>query len=151
MGFQGLSWVFTGCLNHTCPHRRFWVGLIFEVSDSVFYRSRTNIDIGKTAQHMRNFSKKSNVTPLISDDCSDRPDEKWCGVEPGWTNDIRKLWFRLKYSKWFKMFHINLWKFPIFSLFQWNFSISTSTLQNSIFDNIIFQLVLSIIEDSHSI
>ena len=62
--------------NHTCPHRRFWVGLIFEVSDSVFYRSRTNIDIGKTAQHMRNFSKKSNVTPLISDDCSDRPDEK---------------------------------------------------------------------------
>ena len=46
------------------------------------------------------------------------------------------------------MFHINLWKFPIFSLFQWNFSISTSTLQNSIFDNIIFQLVLSIIEVS---
>ena len=65
-----------GVGHHTCPHRRFWVGLIFEVSDSVFYRSRTNIDIGKTAQHMRNFSKKSNVTPLISDDCSDRPDEK---------------------------------------------------------------------------
>ena len=108
---------------HTCPHRRFWVGLIFEVSDSVFYQSRSNIDIGKTAQHMRNFSHKSNVTPLISDDCSDRPDEKWCEVEPWWTNDTRKLWFRLKYSKWFKMFHINLWKFPIFSLFQWNFSI----------------------------
>ena len=46
------------------------------------------------------------------------------------------------------MFPINLWKFPIFSLFQWNFSISTSTLQNSIFDNIIFQLVFSIREDS---
>ena len=47
--------------------------MIFEVSDSVFYRSRSNIDIGKTAQHMRNFSNKSNVTPLISDDCSDKP------------------------------------------------------------------------------
>ena len=133
-----LSWKKYLFLDHTCPHRRFWVGLIFEVSDSVFYRSRTNIDIGKTAQHMRNFSKKSNVTPLISDDCSDRPDEKWCGVEPGWTNDIRKLWFRLKYSRWFKMFHINLWKFPIFSLFQWNFSISTSTLRTSTIDNIIY-------------
>ena len=75
--------------NHTCAYRPFWVGLIFEVSDSVFYRSRSNIDIGNTAEHMRNFSNKSNVTPLISDDCSYRPAGKGCGVKPGWTNDTR--------------------------------------------------------------
>ena len=70
-------------------YRLFWVGLIFEVSDSVFSRSRSNIDIGNTAEHMRNFSNKSNVTPLISDDCSYRPAGKGCGVKPGWTNDTR--------------------------------------------------------------